>query len=169
MLIKFYATKKDLITGLQKIESSSSLQYIRSGIYDTSEFEECRPLVDSHILKNSNSFLIKKVNQQIIPRLEKTGDGKQLYIVDQIGNPNTLIFVPSEYFQNQYFKCGCIRTDFKNNISRELFRFFSRTLKAGYTRINGYWIGPEALSIITTENGLIQLDEVRLREFKICQ
>ncbi|MGD9156526.1 MAG: hypothetical protein PVG90_13645 [Bacillota bacterium] len=154
MKVKFYATQNDLLKGLEKIKSLSSLQYIRSGVYPSPEFE-VRTSLESQLLKNSNSFLVKKTNQQIRPRPKRTEDGRQIFIIDQINNSNTIIFTPSECDDHQYFKCGCISTLFKNEISVELFRFFSRTLKTGYTLRNYYWIGPEALNLII--NGKVKL------------
>jgi hypothetical protein len=145
--IKFYATQNDLLTGLEKIKSLSSLQYIRSGVYHAPDFEVSAAL-EAKLLKNDLSFLVKKINQQITPRPERAADGREVLIIDQTGNPNTIIFTPSECNHNHYFKWGCVSTAFKNEISVELFRFFSRTLKTGYTLRNYFWFGPEALTLV---------------------
>lgn len=70
-------------------------------------------------------------------------------IKNQSHTPYSILISPGGLAADGYLFTGWIGTHLLNSCSIEMFRYFSRTLKKGLTRLGNYWFGPEALQMVT--------------------
>lgn len=152
--IFFFATGSDLIPGIMIIESLRELKYIKCGVYDNRDVKAYNSLLDYenfglNISGNhqSESFLVLDRATELYIREVPQARGGLKYFVDQEVNKESIIIWPGGMFGNVFLVCGHIATIADNPLSQSLYGFFSKNIVKGFSKVNRYFIGPEALQL----------------------
>jgi hypothetical protein len=153
----FFATKEDLVPGIQRIELKRTLKYVLAGKSETRECVTYDSLLDFELLGTNLSgshvigphFLVMDRNEE--PSVEEVlqQNGGVLYFLNQMQNATSIAFWPGGLYEERNLICGHINTASANKESLDLFRDFSRTVTKGFQRIGSYFVGPKALVLMS--------------------
>lgn len=159
----FFGTENDIQNGIEPIESSRSYNYVRCGHLTNPDIQLFTSLKEAwDDVKNRgdsgdsfrNYLLIVRRNTVIIPgRVQnelKTG-----YLIDQFSSANGILFAPGGLTSDGCLILGWFATNSVERDSVELFRYISRTVRKGFTRVGKYWFGKEALQMARSGRRLV--------------
>jgi hypothetical protein len=163
-----FATRSDLIPGIQWVESRTELHYVRAGLYSKDEINELN-VFDS--LRNveeigynttgqyitGTQFLVVERKHRIRTETIKQRKGGYLFDVGPSKNPHSIIFQPNGIYQDSYLIRGNIGTVSESKESIELYGVFSKGIVKGFTRVKGWYVGPEALKLMASGVRLITM------------
>lgn len=151
-----FATREDLIPGLNRFDSLYSARYTRYGTFDSPELVILDSVVEVEELGVSArgfqgdgvGYLVVKAGEDIKPRKILRVDGTVWWAVDQLLNPQSILFRPAGSYLGQAMICGEISTvSSKDEVAMDLYRKFTREVTRGFTSIKGYRLGPQALEL----------------------
>ena len=180
MITAIFATRSDLMPGIEWIESQEDLHYVRAGLYNKDEINELNVL-DS--LGNVNEigynttgqyvtgtqFLVVEKKYKIRIEKVKQRKGGYLYAVDTLKNPHSIIFQPNGMYQDSYLIKGTIGTVSESKKSIELYKFFSKGIVKGFTKIKGLYVGPEAMKLMESGVRLITMHVQQSPEYDLVK
>jgi hypothetical protein len=91
-----------------------------------------------------------------------------MYAVDQLKNPDSIVFQPGGLFSPQFLIAGNIGTVYKDAVSVQLYRDFCRALRRGFTTYNRlYSVGPEAVKLARDGTRLITMHVNEDKEYDL--
>ena len=150
--LSFFATKADLELLLRAIESEQSLQFMTTGLFESSKVEPMQSLVSApglgHLFAGDHNqgacYLVasRETSIEVRPVPQRRGGIK--YAVDQQANPKTIAFRPSGAFGENCLIDGQVGTIADDPDSLELFQLFSKEIRRQFTKIKGFYVGKEA-------------------------
>lgn len=163
-----FATRSDLIPGLLSVESQRDLHYVKAGLYNRNELNEL-DVLDS--LRNveeighnatgqyitGTQFLVVERKNRIRTEKIKQKTGGYLFDVGPLKNPHSIIFQPNGIYQDSYLIRGNIGTVSQSKRSIELYKFFSKGVVKGFSKIQGWYVGPDALKLMASGVRLITM------------
>lgn len=150
-----FATRRDLELGSIAIERQQELQYVDCSAAESASpirYDSLLDLPDLGVNRTGNhllpAFLVMprkaRVHVQSVPQRK----GGVRYVVDQLGNPGSIVFQPGGMFEAKCLVAGHIGTIHDDPGARQLFRTFSAVVTKGFKKVRSYWVGPEALSLL---------------------
>lgn len=149
--IHIFATKKDITEGLKSIESVMQLKYVLCGIFETPTIPVYHSLFDYNDLSINKTgdhiaetFIVMDAKAKILTEEIIDEKGKKLYSVYPNKNSNSITFSPGGIFANKHLVCGHIGTTSKNPEVIVFLRKFTKFLTKGFSKIQSYYVGPEA-------------------------
>jgi hypothetical protein len=101
----------------------------------------------SHVI--GPHFLV--MDQSVEPVVETVPqqDGAVLYFLNQRQNATSIAFWPGGLYEEKNLVCGHINTASVAEDSLDLFRDFSRTVTKDFKKIGSYFVGPNALKLMS--------------------
>lgn len=148
----FFATKADLEALLRQIEAERKLQFVESGLYDSSRIEPVNSLLGTPNLgflpvgdhNQGPCYLVvnREISIDVRPVPQRRGGIK--YAVDQEQNRKTIAFRPSGAFGEKCLIDGQVGTISDDPSSLELFHLFRRAMRLQFTKVNEFYVGKEA-------------------------
>lgn len=152
----FFATKTDLSSLLQVIESERHLQFVETGLFDSPGVEPIHSLLNVPSLgrlsvgdhNQGPCYLIFNQGLPINVRAVPQRRGGIKYAVDQQGNQKTISFRPSGTFGENCLIDGQVGTISSDPCSLELFRSVCKEIKRQYMKINEFYVGKEARELL---------------------
>ncbi|MCE9547320.1 MAG: hypothetical protein K8T25_17750 [Planctomycetia bacterium] len=152
-LIQFFATKEDMLLVLEAVERDGPLQYVRTGNQLNTDFETFLCGTDIPNLGIANretgsvcsAFLVTKATVPIAIQSMKGASGVQRYLMDQLLNPDTVTLTPAGMWGEGIVLQGVVGTASDTAISRELMKRFNSAFKKSFSKIQGRFVGPQAL------------------------
>jgi len=165
---KIFATRSDLMAGIEWIESQKDLHYSRTGLYKKDEITELTVFDSLRDVKEIGynttgqyitgiDFLVVERKYRIRTERIKQRKGGYLYAIDPLKNPHSITFRPGGIYKDSYLIRGEISTVSESEKSIELYRFFSKGIVKGFTRIEGWYVGPEAMKLAESSVRLITM------------
>jgi hypothetical protein len=162
---KIFATRSDLISGIEQIESQRELYYANTDFDKPEDLKALESLQDcQEIGYNTTGKYITGLTFLVVDRkynfnIEKIKQNKggYLYSIDQSNNPYSIMFQPGGMYNETCLIRGTIATISDAKESRELYRFFSKTIIKNCKRIKGWYIGPEAMKLAKSGTRLITM------------
>lgn len=152
--IFFFATKSDLIVGLNSFEESRLVKYVKTGLFDSRDVPIFMSSDDLGTLgvnlsgnHQSESYLVLDRITNLEIREVSQSKGGIKYAIDQMANSASVAFWPGGIYKQDYLICGHLATISNEQASLELFKDFSKTLIKGFKKSGRYYIGPEALKL----------------------
>ena len=151
-ILVFFATKNDMLSLVEVIDESSSLNITRAGAVADGDLKAFNRLVDIpglgvslHPTNVLNDFyLICKPGVKVSLREVSRRQGGVRYILDQKENLDAVVFRPGgEYFE-EGIVVSEVSTIYRSGDSLELFKLFEKKIKKKFSRIRSYYVGPEA-------------------------
>lgn len=162
--IGLFATRADLLALISEFEQLGSVKYVSLDDNGKKQKRSLRSLLLYRNLgknKNGNAnhasrFLILPREAEVHVREISLNNGKKKYVVDQSTNPDSVILsVPGIYkklFQEPVFIPGSVATIYSEGMSFKFMQTFEALLRKKFTKVNAFWLGPEANSLF--ENGI---------------
>jgi|SRR5579871_2124749 len=155
-LTQFFATRKDVLAVLERLEALGSYQYVLSELQDQPSVVSYSSAIHIPDLGKStigsyhteNTYIIIDSRTVIYPRIITRGRNQSpLYTVDVDIYPEGIIISPGGIFQDQYLILGSFGVGNDNAVAIALYRQLARLTRKDFTRIRSYWLGPEALEL----------------------
>jgi hypothetical protein len=151
--IRFFALKADLIPALQEFESPEALKYIRKGRFPSKECESYNRAAEIPNLglstaataSASASYLVCVREMPIKIRPVKDG-----FCIDQLLNPDTIVFIPGGIWDENVVLHGLVGTVSASERSQALMKRFHSAVRRNYLKINAFWVGPEARALLNS-------------------
>ncbi len=151
-LLSFYVTKTDLESLLRSIESKRRLQIVISGLFDSPHIYLMQSLVNipnlgyiaAGDINQTIAYLVAnhEISIKVRPVLQRRGNIK--YAVDQLDNPQTIVFKPGGSFDEKCLIAGQVGTTSDDPNSLELFQWFCKEIRDQCTKIKSFYVGKEA-------------------------
>jgi hypothetical protein len=171
---QFFALNVDLLPMLDRVESKEPLRYVRAGRSLSPNYEsfgrgEEIPDLGTANYSSSmgcNRFLVAEPRVNINVRLVQQSDGVDSYHIDQLLNPDTIVFWPGGLWANDILLYGEVGTASNSEASRRLMARFRSAIKKQFAKINGYYVGAGALKSLEAGKRLT-IAEQSPREFDL--
>ena len=154
--ISFFATKDDLLLVLCELEAKRQIKYTRAGMLKESEPEVWesafalpglgRAAGDQSVA--CDSFLIFDGASTVNVVSQEMLNGDDRYDVDQATNPNSVILNAGGEWVDGSLISGGVTTISVSPISQWLMRAVHSGIKKHFTRVQAFWVGPEALAAL---------------------
>jgi hypothetical protein len=153
----FFATKSDLLSGLEIIENTLSLKYVKFGLFDSPNAEIYYSAFDISTLGYSltgdtvqdERYLVLNQVASIDTKEIQQRRGGAKYEISQDNNPNSIIFSPGGLYDNDFLVAGSISTNSNDSATLGVYKKFSALLTKGFKKVSGsrYNVGPEAMEL----------------------
>lgn len=183
-LIQFFATPSDLETGFRRIESTQRLTLAEQNYHDDKSISTIGSLfaipnlgkvTDRRSLRyvvqpTGKSFKPTRVVQvgtkkdfapKLAMALALTGirppGGKVVYDIQLVKHPSAITFAPGGFWNPQTLIAGEIATIHETQASMELYDLFRKELLRGFTSVQSFEVGPEALAFLKS-GGRLTID-----------
>jgi len=164
--IQFFALKSDILLVLSEMERKTSLHYVLTGHFPSMSLPKWMwggelPDIgfadgDQHI--QCSAYLVARSGTVIHARpIEVLG--VQQFSVDQLLNPDTVVFTPAGERKHNIIIAGSFTTLSDSRPAQSIMRLAVRTIKRHFTRINAFWVGPEALARFRTGTRLTYAEQ----------
>jgi hypothetical protein len=152
--IHFFALREDLLSMLNAAEQEGPLIYTRA--YDYAGDENLEVLnsgveipklgrATHHNAIGSETFLVSFPELSIRPRpIAATGR----IAIDQLWNPDTVTFTPGGLWNEDVVLYGRVATVSDSRQAQELMKRFHSAIRKHFTKIGGYYVGPQALELL---------------------
>jgi len=151
--IYFFAMRSDLLLVLDKLEAKGRVKYTRCGRLDGPKSEIWKSAADLPKLGQATGdqhiacdpFLIMQENSPIRVETMTMLDGDDRFDADQRWNPDSVVFHPGGEWTDGALISGSFTTISKSQIPQSLMRAVHSSIKKHFTRVQTFWVGPEAL------------------------
>jgi hypothetical protein len=173
----FFATKDDLLPGLNAIESGNMLKYVLDRRYESRDVPCYNSAVDVPdfglvhgrrspcylTMPRWNSVRLRRIvtvprgmrrdwRYQVAMCLAMVGislpRGEVWYAVSNGWNPSSIVFAPGGLFEERTLLSGEISTILMNKASVQLFLLFRTEILRGFSKIKSFYVGPEAQELL---------------------
>jgi hypothetical protein len=162
---KIFATRSDLMPRIEWIEWQKDLHYAISDMYKSKDIEILSSLLGIKEIGYNNTgqytsgtqFLVVEKKYKIRTEKIRQKKGGYLYDVGPLKNPHSIIFQPGGIYNDSKLIRGSIGTVTESKKSIELYKFFSKEIVQGFTKIKDWYVGPEALKLMESGVRLITM------------
>jgi hypothetical protein len=152
--ISFFATKNDLLLALCDLEAKRKIKYTRAGRIEGPEPQVWetganlpglgRAAGDQAV--DCDSFLILDGASVVAVVSQETRNGDDRYDLEQAQNPDSVIvYVGGEWVDGSLISGGAA-TNSETPLSQSLMRAIHSGIKKHFSRVQAFWVGPEALA-----------------------
>ncbi len=161
--IHFFALKEDLLAMLEFLESQGPLKYVLTGNFLSDEVKHGVSVFTSganipNLGKASadqtagcDSFLVCEPESHVQLRKFRAYDGRERICIDQLANPDSVVFTPAGMWSEDIILNGCVGTASDSQISRVLMKRFHVAVKKTCSKVRAFYVGPKALVLL--QNG----------------
>lgn len=154
--ISFFATKNDLLLVLREFEAKRRIKYTRAGRLGgpKSQIWESAPNLpglgraagDQAVA--CDSFLVFDCSSSINVVSREMLNGDDRYDVEQARNPDSVVLnVGGEWVDGSLISGGAA-TNSSSSISQSMMRAIYLSIRKHFTRVQAFWVGPEALAAL---------------------
>lgn len=149
----FFGTKNDLLPGIKNLESNVDLKYVLCGLFNSSKQKIYVSILDyKNLFKHINGdhvfndrFLVVNKDENISIRKVPQVIGVK-YAIDQLDNPNSVIFEVGGIYKEKNLIHGRISTVSNTFEAKALFKELSTHITKGFKKIGTYYVGEDAYS-----------------------
>ncbi len=146
--LQFYATRDDLIGALSEI---TDLRLTEMGNFVSNEIRQYDSVAAIPDLGQATygsaianpSFLVMLRDMKVDVRL-LAGNTEMRYLVDQLENPDSVVFQPGGRFGSDALVAGRVATGTDSEVSARMMKQFSKLLTRKFVKIRAFLVGPEA-------------------------
>jgi hypothetical protein len=156
--LQFYTLRGDILGVLERVESNGMLKYTRTGHFPKSTANDAVDIFNTgasipNLGRASaasavacESFLVSEPDTPINFRNLK-GRNIDRISVDQLLNPDSVMFTPGGLWNEDVVLHGRVATASESQISQLLMRRFQEALRERFTKIGLFYVGPGALKL----------------------
>jgi hypothetical protein len=123
-----------------------------------------KPLTNADI--DRRSILIGGQEIAVNPQPLNPIVGLERFAIDQLVNPDTVVFTPGGVWNEEILLHGRIATASESDASQNLMKRFQSALKKHFTKIKAFYVGPGALALLKSGKRLTA-SEQSPREFDL--
>lgn len=135
--VNFFCCKDDLLFIMQNIEKSVKLKYAAGGMYSSiNDVKLYTTLLDYEDLGIHRSgehqdgfFLVVEATSEITFEECRLFDGSIRYAVNQLKNPDSIIFHPGGLYKDKFLVHGQVSTIGTGSNARTLMKIFQKEIK----------------------------------------
>jgi hypothetical protein len=173
--IHIFATRCDLEPGIRLIEARYSIKYTLCGLFTSPEAHIWHSILDVENLGKATRgnqslcerYLVIRENVKLQIRSVVQSSGGILYAVDQLHNPNSIVFQPGGAFGDDHIISGHVGTVSNHSNAAQLLREFSCSITRDFRKHRGYFIGPEAFKLQKKGVRLITMHVDEAKEYDL--
>jgi hypothetical protein len=147
--LEFFCTADDIRTCLKAAEATQALRYYRvdapvPDVPPEESVDACSEEIDGHA---EMQLLMAREGVHVRARKVQPSGSDAGYAFDQLENPDT-VMMHFGLRKAGLLTRGTVSTLGKTAESRALFLHFAKHFKKSCTKVQAYWVGPEALSLL---------------------
>ena len=158
--IHIFATRDDILPNIKSIESHRSLKYVRYEIYKKKNVPIYESLTEYKSLganktgdhNSGDCFIVVDRETDIHFQTKRILFVRTKTIINQLTNPDSIVFQPGGIYKNKYLICGHIGTASDSARSFDLYKYFSKAIRKNFAKIESYYVGENALLLL--KNGI---------------
>ena len=148
----FFASPDDLLSVFKRVESQHSVSFVLTGMFETSRFAlfhtgAALPTLRSPASRQSiecPTYLVMPVSTPINVRSVPQRTGGARYAIDQLENPDSTTLTHGGFHSPDVLISGRVATVSGTPAGKKLQSAFSRAIAKQFTRVNAFYVGPEA-------------------------
>lgn len=153
----FYATRNDLLPVLETFDRKHSVAYTLTGLLEspalTTVFSGSAIATLGNPARVSSAisgyqYLVTPDEQDVVVREIPQRAGGIRYAVDQLVNPISVTFQHGGFYAEDILLPGRVATCSDHSTSAKLYRAFASAVAKHFTRIRGFYVGPEAEGLL---------------------
>jgi hypothetical protein len=152
----FYATRPDLLLGLQAVESEGKLQYILTGMFSSSTptvYFSAADIPDLGMARWGSAVaeakhLVAEAGVEIYVERVPQNRGGILYCISLTANPTGFVFRPAGRFGDKIIIRGSVGAAMGHPKSLADCKRFWQTLHKGFKKVEDCYVGPEAYRLL---------------------
>ena len=151
----YFATPNDLVPGVQALERRTRLKYVLSRYY-MEPTVECFDTVTAipefgsetvGDVLSTRCFLVLSAEDEVKLRVRTVPEGVTVFGTDVLENPRALRWHPGGFFGQEALLAGLVDYAYADPAAVSLYRRFTRTVMKAFTRVEYFWVGPEAMRL----------------------
>ena len=154
--VRFYALRGDIVPVLEAIERDGPLQYVAMDNALRADFATFHRGADIPNLGKADrdsgsactAFVVTATTAPLTVRRIMGTDGNPRYCMDQLVNPDTVVFRPAGMWSDDILLDGLVGTASSSLIAQGLMKRFNSAINKRFTNVKAYRIGPEALALL---------------------
>jgi len=174
MQMQLFATKSDLLPGIEQIELQKGLRYARTAeksdeifFYDSIKSFDGLGVNKDGKTTSGIQFLVVEKQHKIQIEEVKLRKGGISHHIGQIKNPHSIIFQVPGIYEDNCLVMGSIGTVSESKESVRLYKFFKKEITKDFKKIKGLYVGPEALNLAKSGCRLITIHSNQPTEYDL--
>lgn len=176
MQIQLFATRSDLLSGIERIEALRDLHYALLCMLDENTVNVINTLLDVEDIGYNNSgkyvlgtqYLVVEKKHEIKSRAIKQRKGGILYDIGPLENPHSIVFQSPGIFKENYLIMGSVGTASESKESIKLYKFFKKEITRDFKKIKDLYVGPEALILAKSGYRFITMHTNQSQEYDLA-
>jgi hypothetical protein len=153
--ILFFATREDILRVLAWVEAKLTVQYVRTGIFESRKISRFRSGRDIPNLGQASAdqyiacdaYLVCESHQKIAVRPVHLSRGGTRYAIDQMLNTDSVVFTPAGAYGEALIN-GRVATISDSSEAKCLMKEFARAFNESFTKVKAFMMGPAALEVL---------------------
>lgn len=143
--VPFFATRGDLITIAQEVTQARPVDFVHAGLFAEPRLQVLADVADFSAFE---TYLV--VDRGIVVSLRPVSQrtGGQMYAVDQVDNPHTIVLHVGGVLADQHLIAGQIGTVGNSKQSDEMHSLFARVIQKRFEKVKAFYVGPEAAAML---------------------
>ena len=154
--IYLFATGADLVLVLWHLEQKFALQYVEEGMLSGTRPQVWKTVTDlPHFGQATGDqeivcdpYLVTSLDAQVQVQSSVMSDGKLRYDVYPFGNPKSVLLRRGGRWQNGPLISGHFISSSEAELPRKIMNASRAAVRKHFTKINAFWVGPEALALL---------------------
>jgi hypothetical protein len=154
--LSFFGTREDLEDILRPIEASRQLEFVRTGTFEAPSSESTPSLLGARDLGVASAgethmaatYLVVNRGSQVRFRPIEQRKGGVRYAVDQLENPESIVFRPGGTYGESTIIAGQVGTGSERSEALELYRTFEREIRRRFSKIRSFYVGRNAAELL---------------------
>lgn len=152
----FFAFPDDLLLVFARVEQKHELAYTLTGMFESPTFRSYSTGASLPALGaeagpssvNCATYLVSPAVIQVHVRAVPQRAGGTRYSIDQLANPDTITLTLGGLHSSGALISGRVATASRSDSAKLLLSAFSRAIAAQFTRVNAFYVGPDAMSLL---------------------
>lgn len=143
--VSFFATRGDLTAVAQEVTQVRPVDFVHAGLFAEPRLQV---LADVDHFCAFETYLV--VDRGIVVSLRPVSQraGGQMYAVDQVDNPDTIVLHVGGVLADQHLIAGQIGTVGNSKQSDEIHSLFVRLIRKRFEKVKAFYVGPEAAAML---------------------
>jgi hypothetical protein len=151
----FFALPDDLLRVFEQAEERRSVSYVRTGMFETPEFEVFHSGAELPTLRSAASrqsiqcptYLVMPASAPVNVRRVPQRKGGVRYAIDQMENPDTIVLTHGGLYSPDVLISGRVATVSTTPTARQLQAAFSNAIEKLFARVGAFHVGSAAMDL----------------------
>ena len=158
--IHLFALKEDLLAIIEAVECKGPLKYVRTGNFVSEAIKDGiiafavgaelpnlgKASADQSI--GCDAYLVCEPETPINLRRFQAYDGRERVCVDQLVNPDTVVFRPAGVWNEDVVLSGSVGTASDSPASQALMKRFHVAVRKTCSKVKAFYVGPRAFVLL---------------------